>query len=327
LTGATPGPRDVVITPQTGSPFVLAGAFHVLAPPSCTFTVGRQNPSFPAGGGQGSLVVTPSSTQCSWTSSTATPWITLLAKSGNVQPYSVAANPGGTTRSGTISIAGKTITVTQTGSCTYSLSPSSQIFAVAGGAASVNVLTAAGCPWTAVSNAGWITVTAGASGSGPGWVTLQAAANLGAPRSGTVAIAGLTFTGTQNSSGCGAVDVSNQVTVTRGAILSNFTQSAYVEQVRLTNTGPAVAGPVYLVVDGLPLSTAPCVGGNCGLVPAPPLTFCQSPGGSSLVSAAPTGMISGQSVNLTLTFQPGPASGGVPPTWYTTRVFSGTPSQ
>src|SRR5205823_4545514 len=34
----------------------------------------------------------------------------------------------------------------------------------------------------------------------------------------------------------------------------------------------------------------------------------------------------GQEVDLSLQFQPGASQGGVPPTWYTTRIFSGTPA-
>jgi hypothetical protein len=329
LTGAAPGARDVVITPQTGSPFVLAGAFSILTPPPCTFTVGPQNPMFSASGGTGSLVVTPSASTCSWTASTATPWVTLQpTTSSTVQPYTVAANSGGP-RSGSISIAGQNITVTQSGVCSYSISPGSAFFAVNGGTMSINVTAPSGCPWTAVSNAGWITVTAGSSGSGQGWVTLQAPANLGAPHTGTVTIAGVTFTATQNAPACGAVDVSSQVSIVRGTVASNFTRTAYTEQVRLTNNGPALPAPVYLVLDGLPLTGAPCVGGTCGVTPAPPLTFCQSASGSSLIAVPLSGgtMSAGQTVTLTLTFQPGAAAGGVPPTWYTTRVFDGAPSQ
>jgi hypothetical protein len=330
LTGAAPGVRDVVVTPATGAPFVLAGAFTILAPPPCTFTVGPQNPSFSAAAGSGSLVVTPSASNCAWSASTATPWIALQPKTNStVQPYTVAANTSGSQRSGNIAIAGKSITVTQAGACTYSISPASGIFAVNGGTMSINVTAPSGCAWKAAANAGWITVTGGASGSGGGWVTLQATANTGAPRNGTVTMAGKTFNATQNAPACGAVDVSSQVSVVRGTIGSNFTRTNYVQQIRLTNNGANLPAPVYLVLDGMPLTGAPCVGGTCGVTPAPPLTFCQSPSGSSLISVPLPGgtMAAGTTIILSLTFQPGAAAGGVPPTWYTTRVFDGTPSQ
>ena len=61
-------------------------------------------------------------------------------------------------------------------------------------------VTSANSNWTAVSNATWITVTAGSSGSGNGTVTYSVASNLtGARRTGTLTIAGQTFTLTQES--------------------------------------------------------------------------------------------------------------------------------
>ena len=84
-------------------------------------------------------------------------------------------------------------------------------------------------------------------------MTLQADPNAGGLRSGTVTIAGKTFAASQSASACGAADVSSQVSVTRGAFTSNFIGTNYIQQVRLTNQGPAILGPVYLVVDGLPM--------------------------------------------------------------------------
>ena len=69
-------------------------------------------------------------------------------------------------------------------------------------------MTASGtsCPWTATSNTpNWITITGGASGTGNGTATYNVAANTGAARTGTLTIAGVTFTASQASgasSGC-----------------------------------------------------------------------------------------------------------------------------
>ena len=82
------------------------------------------------------------------------------------------------------------------GSCTYSISPTSGSFTAAGGNGSVNVTASSGtCGWTAESSVGWITITGGANGSGNGTVTYSVAANtLSTPRSATLTIAGQTFT-------------------------------------------------------------------------------------------------------------------------------------
>src|SRR5207247_1211707 len=72
-----------------------------------------------------------------------------------------------------------------------------------GGTGSSAVTALAGCGWTATSNDGWITVTGGATGSGPGTATFSAAANpLTSNGTGTLTIAGNTFTVTQPGLTC-----------------------------------------------------------------------------------------------------------------------------
>ncbi len=86
--------------------------------------------------------------------------------------------------------------------CAYSLAPTSISPAASGGPAWVNVVTTAGCPWTAVSNAPWITITSGSPGTGNGTVNFNVAANTAnTPRTGTISIAGLTFTVSQPAAG------------------------------------------------------------------------------------------------------------------------------
>jgi hypothetical protein len=108
----------------------------------------------------------------------------------------------GPARSGTASIGGRTVTVNQENGCTVSIAPSAQPVLVGGGTGSITVTTPADCPWTATSNnADWLTVTAGATGSGPGTVQFNAVPNTsGAPRTGTITIGNQTFTVTQAGS-------------------------------------------------------------------------------------------------------------------------------
>ncbi|HEX3083264.1 MAG TPA: S8 family serine peptidase, partial [Pyrinomonadaceae bacterium] len=85
-------------------------------------------------------------------------------------------------------------------SCTYSLAPTSLNFIANGASSTVNVTTQSACPWTAISNASFITITNGSSGTGNGTVSYSVAANpLTTTRSGTMTIAGLTFTVTQDA--------------------------------------------------------------------------------------------------------------------------------
>src|SRR5207249_4688796 len=97
-------------------------------------------------------------------------------------------------RTGTLTVAGQTFTVNQAGTCAYSLSATSASAATGGATGSLNVTATAGCSWTTQSNAAWITVVSGGTGSGNGTISYSVAPNTGAARSGTLTIAGQTFT-------------------------------------------------------------------------------------------------------------------------------------
>lgn len=90
--------------------------------------------------------------------------------------------------------------------CVYSISPTNQPFLSGVGSDSVNVTSNTGCGWTAVSNAGWITIVSGASGSGAGTVNYTVDGNnTGIPRVGTMTIAEQTFTVNQSAGSSGLV--------------------------------------------------------------------------------------------------------------------------
>jgi subtilisin family serine protease len=151
--------------------------------------------NFTSAGGVGTVVVTAPN-GFSWTSTSNATWISVISGSGignGSMTYSVFANNGGSSRTGTITIAGQTFTVNQDGSCSFTINPTSQSFLSSGGLGSVNVTGAAECSWTAASNDNWITITSGASGSGNGAVTFSVSPNNGAARNGALTVAGQTF--------------------------------------------------------------------------------------------------------------------------------------
>lgn len=84
-------------------------------------------------------------------------------------------------------------------SCTYNVPPAIGIGSFGGPILVVGVSAPAGCPWSTVSNAPWMTVAAG-SGSGSGTATFAAAPNPGPQRTGMLTIAGQTVTVTQAAS-------------------------------------------------------------------------------------------------------------------------------
>jgi hypothetical protein len=204
---------------RTGTITVGGKTLTITQGSGCTYSLNLSGRVIAPAGGTGSVTVTPSSGNCAWTATSDAAWITITAGAsgtGNgTVSYSVAANTG-PERTGVITIAGQIHTVTQSSSCA-SIGPN-QTIASPGGAGTVSVTASTGCAWTAASNAPWIVITAGASGSGNGGVSYTAAANAtGAPRVGTITIAGYTFTLTQGA-GCAAISpTSSSFTNTGGA--------------------------------------------------------------------------------------------------------------
>jgi hypothetical protein len=76
------------------------------------------------------------------------------------------------------------------------------------------VTAAAGCPWTAASNADWASITGGGNGTGAGAVAFAVASNAGDARAGTLTIADQTFSITQD----GVVGCTYSVTPTRASL-------------------------------------------------------------------------------------------------------------
>ncbi len=118
--------------------------------------------------------------------------------------------------------------------CPTSLSLTSQSFPSSGGIGNVTVTGSGGCAWTAVSNASWITITSGASGSGNGTVSYRVADNSnGGPRTGSLTIAGQTLTVMQSgvttsvsaASFTGATVASEAITAAFGNNLATTTQT------------------------------------------------------------------------------------------------------
>lgn len=85
--------------------------------------------------------------------------------------------------------------------CEYALGSSSLSAGASGTNSSVAVFAPNGCPWTAVSNASWLTILGNTSGSGNGTVDFAVAPNPStSARSGTMTIADHTFLVNQSGS-------------------------------------------------------------------------------------------------------------------------------
>ena len=209
----TPPPAGVIlearvtaIGPGGSTPSAVSNQFSFQS--TCSPNISSTSASVGAGTSSGSVGVT-AGTGCTWSAVSNANWVTLTgATSGTgngTVPYSVAANTSTAVRTGTLTVAGKTYTITQAGAaCSYAIAPTSQSVVAGGGTGSTSVTAQTGCAWTAVSNnTSWLTVTAGASGSGNGSVSFSAAANAStSQRTGTLTAGGRTFTVTQAGAAC-----------------------------------------------------------------------------------------------------------------------------
>ena len=193
---------------------------------------------------------------CPWSATNQANWLTITngqSGTGNgTISYTFAANPEGLSRSNTITAQGRTFTIIQApATCTYALAPTNNVnFAASGGTGSVDVLTLTGCVWAATSQANWLTIISGQSGTGAVTVSYVVADNSGncTNRSGTLIIGGQTNNVTQDAgSGRYALTSSNatvaalagsgNVPLTAGAGCSWTATSSSINWLHTTSSG------------------------------------------------------------------------------------------
>ena len=149
-----------------------------------------------ASGGMDSVLLT---TNAAWTAVSNDPWLHVDAAnsngSGNASiAFTFDANPGAD-RTGTLTIAGLTLTVTQAAPY-YILNSATERVAPYAQQAGTSLFSNAA--WTATSNAPWLHVNAGySSGTGSSPIYFSIDANAGPMRTGTLTIGGQTLTITQ----------------------------------------------------------------------------------------------------------------------------------
>lgn len=127
--------------------------------------------------------------------------INLTIDSATATLSNQAGTVSETGANGKLALVNGVITIAS-GGCSFTLQPpTAAAFFSNATTGVVNVTTSAGCGWTAVSNnTSFLTVTGGASGVGNGTVTFALTQNnTGSQRTGTLTVAGQTFTVFQRS--------------------------------------------------------------------------------------------------------------------------------
>ncbi|MCX6629656.1 MAG: BACON domain-containing carbohydrate-binding protein [Candidatus Solibacter sp.] len=159
--GASGGTSDVTFTaapntaatPRSGT-VTVAGLPYTVAQGAapCAYVLSSSSTSVAAAGASSSFTFSTGTAGCSATALSYSSWLTAGTSnapdgmSGTVN-FTAAANPAGTTRTGTIQFGGQTFTVAQTGAqCAYSLNAYGILFGKTGGGNSVKgSLSALGC--------------------------------------------------------------------------------------------------------------------------------------------------------------------------------------
>ena len=183
---------------RTGTLTIGGRVFTVTQGAGCSFALTAGSATVPSGSGGGTVGVT-APPGCAWTarSDPAAAWVRITAGASGSGDGKVdfAVDPNtGPARSTTLVIAGLSFAVQQASGCSISIAPSRQVVASVGGTGTISVTAAAGCAWNATTTDGWISITAGSSGSGPGSVEFSVAPTTGAARTGSISISGRTFT-------------------------------------------------------------------------------------------------------------------------------------
>ncbi len=182
----------------------------------CSVSLANSVETSPAAGGSGTLSI-DLTRDCAWTASSGAGWVVITSASSGQgsasMTYRVAANTETAPRRTTIDVNNVQATINQEAACRYRVAPLDAAVDAAGGTVTVHVETGGACDWTAATDVGWIRLNAGATGKGNGAVTLAVDAHSGAPRSGTIRVAGQTVTVTQAAVAC-----TYQITPTSGTI-------------------------------------------------------------------------------------------------------------
>ena len=215
---------DPLSGPQRTGTLTIAGqAVQVQQGAGCSYSVSTDALNVGAAGGASEIAVSAPA-GCTWTAQSGVPWITLARGATGSGPGVVAlqvAATDGPTRTGTVTVAGRVVTVTQSPGCSFTIDPLTYAAPAAASTSATTVRAAAGCAWTAATASDWIVITAGQSGNGTGDVRFSVAQNIGPSRVGGIRIAGQTMTVNQ-ASGCAITVTPTSVSVGAAASASTI---------------------------------------------------------------------------------------------------------
>ena len=209
--GSGNGTVGFSVQPHTGATYragsiTIAGQPFTVIQNACSYTLTYSTTSFPATASNDSVTVTASGSSCAWTTISNNSWITVnsgsSATGSGIVNYSITSNPTTTARSGSMTIAGQTFTITQAGqpvtTCSYSVGAFNTALPSGSGSTTITVTTTSACTWRAIENVSWLSFSNISTIAGTSSVRLSYTSNTStSARSTVITIAGKSYTVTQ----------------------------------------------------------------------------------------------------------------------------------
>jgi len=172
--------------------------------------------------------------------------------------------------SSSVLVAGNTISATSPITAPVTMTPPNAAWPAAGGAGSFNLQTAVtGFGWNAVSDSSWLTITAPVPGAGTGAAQYSVSANnTGAPRSGNITIAGVSFAVLQTTLTTPVLAITKTHTgnLTRGQTGATYTVTVSNQAGAVSTSGLVTVSdtlPAGLTLVSMAGSGWTCTGTSC----------------------------------------------------------------
>ena len=150
----------------------------------CAIALPQNLPSIGAEGGTGTLQINVAA-ECVWSVSSGAEWIAITSNNSGqgsgVVNFAAASNPAASVRRGAVIVSDRRVELMQAAAaCQFNLSPATASIGSNGDEGDITVTVADGCQWSATSQAPWLSVVSGQSGTGAGSVRYRVDANSSA---------------------------------------------------------------------------------------------------------------------------------------------------
>jgi hypothetical protein len=265
--GTGPGTVAVSVTAnantseRTGTLTIAGQAVAVrqdAASEPCTIAISPASANYSKDAATGTFgVAAPAS--CSWTAASGAAWVAVTSgasgRGNGTVGYSIERNTGTDSRTGTIRVGDAVFSVLQQGDtppppppCEFHVAPVSISACMAVSyELAVSVATQPACGWTAATDTPWMTLSGGASRTGPGEIRFRIGENYDAPRQGVLKLRWDTPTAGQNVSvsqaGCRYAVSTTGINVSADG--GTFTFDVYQQSDPLECGGPLQNGCVW----------------------------------------------------------------------------------